>query len=121
MLVRSAWANDTAADVLGVGAVIGQSPLFTGPPGATFTLVDDAAAYQTISAGTTRSCAIMGDCYSVGVSDPAVRPAAVTPSTGPVVAQIRSRPTWRFANAIASPVLTMPPRTIAAAAPTLPV
>jgi len=76
VIVRSAWANDTAADVVGVGGVAGQSPLFTGPPGADYTLVDDAAAYQTIPAGATRSCAIMGDCYVVSVSNPAVRPDA---------------------------------------------
>src|SRR5262245_42967310 len=52
---------------------------------------------------------------------PAARPAAVTPSTGAVATQTRRRPTSRFANAIARAVLTMPPRTIAAAAPTLPV
>ena len=71
VIVRSAWANDTAADVTSVS---GTSPLFTGPPGADYTLNDNAAAYQTVPAGQTRSCAIMGDCYLVTVSNPAVRP-----------------------------------------------
>jgi len=43
---------------------------------ADYTLNDSAAAYQTVPAGQTRSCAIMGDCYLVTVSDPPQRPDA---------------------------------------------
>jgi S-layer homology domain len=71
VIPSTAWRNDTAADVL---SVAGSSPLFTGPPGATYTLNDDTALYDTIPAGQTKSCIVSGDCYSVTVSDPAVRP-----------------------------------------------
>jgi S-layer homology domain len=65
----TAWTNDTAADIL---SVAGSAPLFTGPPGADYTLNDNTALYDTLSAGQTVSC--LADCYSVTVSDPAVRP-----------------------------------------------
>jgi hypothetical protein len=71
VIVRAAWANDTAADVLSVS---GSSPLFTGPPGAGYTLDDDTAGYDTVPAGQTKSCAVSGDCYLVTVSDPPTRP-----------------------------------------------
>ena len=65
----TAWTNDTAADV---NSVSGSAPLFTGPPGADYTLNDNTALYGTVPAGQTVSC--LADCYSVTVSDPAVRP-----------------------------------------------
>ena len=71
VIVRAAWANDTAGDVLNVS---GASPLFTGPAGADYTLDDNTAGYNTVPAGQTKSCAVMGDCYLVTVSDPLVRP-----------------------------------------------
>jgi hypothetical protein len=71
LVPRTAWVNDTGADVL---SVAGSAPLFTGPPGANYTLHDDTALYDTIPAGQTKSCIVSGDCYSVTVSDPAVRP-----------------------------------------------
>ena len=67
----TAWTNDTGADVL---SVAGSAPLFTGPPGAVYTLNDNTALYDTVPAGETKSCAVSADCYSVTVSDPAVRP-----------------------------------------------
>jgi hypothetical protein len=67
----TAWTNDTGADV---NSVAGSAPLFTGPPGADYTLNDPTALYDTVAAGQTKSCAVSGDCYSVTVSDPAVRP-----------------------------------------------
>ena len=70
-ILRTAWVNDSAADVL---SVAGSAPLFTGPPGADYTLNDDTALYDTIPAGNTKSRIVSGDCYSVTVSDPAVRP-----------------------------------------------
>ncbi len=70
-VVQTAWVNDTATDVL---SVAGTSPLFTGPAGADYTINDDQALYDTIPAGQTKSCAPSLDCYSVTVSDPAVRP-----------------------------------------------
>jgi hypothetical protein len=66
----TAWTNDTAADV---NSVSGTSPLFTGPPGADYTLNVNTASYGTLPAGQTTSCIV--DCYSVTVSDPVARPA----------------------------------------------
>ena len=71
LILRTAWVNDSAADV---NSVVGASPLFTGPAGADYTINDDTALYDTIPAGQTKSCIVSGDCYSVTVSDPAVRP-----------------------------------------------
>jgi S-layer homology domain len=65
----TAWTNDTAADV---NSVSGSAPLFTGPPGADYTLNDPTALYDTVPAGQTKSCIL--DCYSVTVSDPVARP-----------------------------------------------
>jgi hypothetical protein len=44
----------------------------TGPPGATYLLVDSAAVYGTVANGATGTC---GDCYQVAASRPATRPA----------------------------------------------
>ena len=65
----TAWTNETGGDV---NSVSGTSPLFTGPPGADYTLNDNTASYGTLSAGQTASCIL--DCYSVTVSDPVTRP-----------------------------------------------
>ena len=47
---------------------------FAGPQGAPYTIVDGAADYGTIGAGATASCVATGDCYVLGVSNPATRP-----------------------------------------------
>ena len=72
-VLRTAWVNDSGADVL---SVAGSSPLFTGPAGADYTINDNQALYDTIPAGQTKSCIQAANCYSVTVSDPAVRPIA---------------------------------------------
>jgi hypothetical protein len=68
---RTAWVNDSGADVL---SVAGSAPQFIGPAGAVYTINDNAALYDTIPAGQAKSCIDAGNCYSVTVSDPAVRP-----------------------------------------------
>ena len=70
-VLRTAWVNDSALDVI---LVAGSSPLFTGPPGADYTTNDNEALYDTIPPGQTASCIDGADCYSVTVSNPAVRP-----------------------------------------------
>ncbi len=72
LVPQTAWVNDTAAGAAVTGTAVG----FTGPPGAAYTLADSAASYGTIPAGQTASCVDGADCYSISVSDPAVRPAA---------------------------------------------
>jgi hypothetical protein len=71
-VVRTAWANDLAS---GVASVEGSCLVFSGPPGATYTLNDDAASYDTLVAGQSTNCIDGGDCCSVTVSVPVVRPA----------------------------------------------
>jgi len=67
---RTAWVNDTAGDV----ALSGTAPLLTGPAGPVYTVNDGAASYGTIPAGQTATCIDGADCYSITVSEPAVRP-----------------------------------------------
>jgi hypothetical protein len=70
MDVHTAWINDTAAAV----ELAGTSPFFTGPAGADYTLNDGSAYYGFIPPGYSTTCLNGADCYSVTVSDPAVRP-----------------------------------------------
>ncbi len=70
-VIRTAWVNDTSADV---ESIFGNVVQFTGPAGPDYTVNDDEALYDTIPAGDTKSCGQTGDCYSVTVSAPAVRP-----------------------------------------------
>ncbi len=70
LMVRTAWVNDTNADV----ALAGAATLLTGPAGASYTINDAVASYGTIAAGQSASCTNGGDCYSVTVSAPALRP-----------------------------------------------
>ena len=82
--VRPSWENATAADLPLTGtATLG------GPAGPAYTVVDGDAGYGTIAAGNVASCAATGNCYTLQVSAPAVRPAThwdatftETPSSG---------------------------------------
>ena len=49
-------------------ALTGALANFTGPAGATYTIVDGAASYGTIGIGAAASCASAGDCYSLNVT-----------------------------------------------------
>jgi len=68
--IHTGWANDTAGDVDDIVATTG---LFTGPPGADYTINHDVAGYLTLPAGQIQSC-IEPDCFSVTVSNPVTRP-----------------------------------------------
>jgi len=70
-ILQTAWINDTNEVV---ESILGQTPLFTGPPGADYTINDDTAFYDALPTGVAKSCIQENDCYSVTVSDPAVRP-----------------------------------------------
>jgi len=49
---------------------------FTGPPGATYTIVDSIADHGVIANGSAGGCATStGDCYQLMIDNPAVRPA----------------------------------------------
>ena len=67
----SYFNGDSAA----LAALTGAASNLTGPAGATYTIADGLAAYGTIASNATASCLATGDCYSVSVDDPAVRPA----------------------------------------------
>ncbi|MCU0293206.1 MAG: right-handed parallel beta-helix repeat-containing protein, partial [Thermoanaerobaculaceae bacterium] len=68
--VAPTWHNGTgaAASLTGVASALG------GPAGATYSLLDAAAAYGSVAAGADGSCA--GDPFAVGLSSPSPRPAA---------------------------------------------
>lgn len=58
------WRNPTATPIAASGALTG----FTGPGGATYTIVDGAAEYGVIAPGQRGDCAAAADCYSLSVS-----------------------------------------------------
>ena len=68
--VAPSWLNPGGAPL----ALTGSVTAFAGPQGAAYTIVDGAADYGTIGAGATASCVATGDCYVLGVSNPATRP-----------------------------------------------
>ena len=68
--VSPAWQNASPVAVQATGAASGLAV----PAGATYTLLDAAAAYGTIDAGTEGSCT--ADSYALGLSGPAARPSA---------------------------------------------
>jgi hypothetical protein len=67
--VAPSWRNVNGAAL----AFTGAAANLTGPPGASYTLVDAAANYGTVANGTVGSCG--SDCFQVSVSQPATRPA----------------------------------------------
>ena len=70
LTVPTAWVNDTDANVV----LAGTATLLTGPAGANYTINDSVASYGTIAPGQSATCLNGGDCYSVTVSAPALRP-----------------------------------------------
>jgi len=70
-VLQTAWINDTNE---AVASIFGQTPLFSGPPGADYTINDDTAFYDVLPTGVAKSCIQENDCYSVTVSDPPTRP-----------------------------------------------
>ena len=68
--VETGWTNVTAGSLSPTG-----NATFTGPAGATYSLLDGSASYGTIASTATTNCQTAGNCYVVGVSNPAVRPA----------------------------------------------
>jgi hypothetical protein len=72
VLVEPSYFN---GDSTALGSLTGAASNLTGPAGATYTILDGAAAYGTIASNSAASCVNTGDCYQVSVDDPAVRPA----------------------------------------------
>ena len=72
--VAPSWRNDYAVPQ----AFTGTASDFGGPgaPGNPFyTIADATASYGTVANGGTGSCTATADCYSLGISVPATRPA----------------------------------------------
>jgi hypothetical protein len=69
--VAPAWANADRMPLDLSGALSG----FSGPGTGSYTITDPAASYGTVPLQQTASCTVTGDCYSVAVSTPPVRPA----------------------------------------------
>jgi hypothetical protein len=69
--VAPSWRNLNGA----AQTFAGGASSFDGPAGAVYTLVDATANYGTVADGSTASCMSSGDCYSLEVFAPALRPA----------------------------------------------
>ena len=71
MMATPSWANSGGSSV----TLTGTSSSFMGPAGATYTIVDSTAGYDTILAGGSADCfAATGNCYVLQVSNPFTRP-----------------------------------------------
>jgi hypothetical protein len=68
-VVEPHWTNEGG----GVHGLNGSVASVTGPPGATYTLLDATAAYGDILFGVQTDCNAVGDCYAVQIGGP--RPA----------------------------------------------
>jgi hypothetical protein len=84
--VDPACNNTTGAPI----SLTGTASSFTGPSGASYGILDSAASYGPIPAGTAESCAVAANCYSMTVIPGASRPAthwdatfSETTSSGP--------------------------------------
>jgi hypothetical protein len=72
VLVNPSWKNVSSSPL----ALTGMASAFTGPAGATYSLLDAAADYGTIAPGATAdSFSAGGPSYRLSVSNPAPRPA----------------------------------------------
>jgi hypothetical protein len=72
-LVNASWKNIGASPL----ALTGAASAFTGPGGATYSILDSAANYGTIASGATSdSFSAGGPSFRFSVSNPAARPAA---------------------------------------------
>jgi hypothetical protein len=68
--IEPSWTSSA-----GVTCVSGTLANFTGPAGATYTIVDPTAFYGDIAAGATVDCHHGGaDCYHVNIPPPTTRP-----------------------------------------------
>ncbi|HTR02386.1 MAG TPA: S-layer homology domain-containing protein [Thermoanaerobaculia bacterium] len=65
------WANGGDSDL----PLTGTAAIFTGPAGATYSILQASADYGTLAPTTSGSCVKGGTCYSLQPSAPATRPA----------------------------------------------
>jgi len=67
-----AWTNVSTGTVSSAGSL----SVFSGPGGASYTIIDGAANYGSVASVATASCFDNLNCYRLTVSDPASRPAS---------------------------------------------
>ena len=72
VMVEPAYFNGDSAPLLLTGTFVN----ITGPAGANYGAPDNSADYGSIGSNADASCLVTGNCYTVSVDDPAVRPAA---------------------------------------------
>ena len=70
-ILRTAWTNDTGEAVVDI---LGFTDVFTGPFGPIYTINDNAATYNALPTGQSKSCIQEADCMSVTVNDAIPRP-----------------------------------------------
>lgn len=68
--VAPSWRNDVMPAV----SLDGIASDFSGPSGATYTVVAEDASYGTVEPGETASCGDTGICYQMELTNPAARP-----------------------------------------------
>jgi cysteine-rich repeat protein len=68
--LRASWRNTLSTPV----DLAGAAALFTGPAGATYSILDGLARYGEIPAGATAGCTT--DCFQLRLSTPGALPAA---------------------------------------------
>ena len=68
--MRPSWRNAATAPL----ALTAGLSTFAGPAGASYGIVDGAAAYGTLAPAATASCTATADCYALSVSSPPTRP-----------------------------------------------
>jgi len=69
--VDPSWKDMTASPL----ALTGTATSFTGPPGASYGILDGSASYGSVPGGGAASCAAAADCYAMSVVPGASRPA----------------------------------------------
>jgi hypothetical protein len=90
VIVAPGWNNNTPSAL----PLTGSASNFTGPAGASYTLVQNAADYGTIASGQTLPCSAPAGCYSMQLDNPAVRPAAHWDATFDEDLSSGGRKTW---------------------------
>ena len=92
VVVQPGYFNGNSNALAGL---TGTASNFTGPSGATYTLTDGTASYGTIAPNATSDCfSAGGDCYVVGLDNPASRPAAHWDATLDELLSTGATKTW---------------------------
>ncbi len=92
VVVQPGYFNGNSSPLAGL---TGTASNFTGPAGATYTLSDGAASYGTLAPNAAADCfSAGGDCYVMGLDNPAPRPAAHWDATFDELLSTGASKTW---------------------------